>query len=181
MSDQIKVYTQGAPWSTDRQTWAEDIETWAGDTGYLEQVPGPDGPTHFIRLGTERLTPRAAGDLIIDPNVAALDWGLGWVYPTLLQGWVAYDGGTTWGTPKYRKVGGGVCVSEGLMKNGTVGYVDAYVLAAGYRPSQRIILPAMNSDNVTNGRMDYKTNGGMQPVAGSSGWFTVAATWFAEL
>lgn len=151
-----------------------------GEGGGVVEFNGPDGPTHFVRLGDERITPRAAGDLIIDPNVAAIDWETGWVYPTLLNGWEPYDGGTTWGTARYRKVGGNVCVSEGLVKSGTIGYVDMFVVAAGYRPGQRLVLPAMKSDNVSNGRFDIKTNGGAQPVAGTTGWFSCTATWYAE-
>lgn len=179
MADRITFFTQGGQWNTDRRTWAEDIETWAGDTGYIEQAPGPDGPTYFIRLGTERLTPRAAGDLIIDPNVAAIDWDTGWLYPTFQNGWVNYGG--TFTPARYRKSAGNMVYIDGLIKSGTMN-ATAFQLATGYRSTHRIIMSTMSVDNAANNRIDIiNGTGQVNPISGANGWVSILLMFFAEL
>lgn len=155
---------------------SDRIEVYDEIAGYIEQAPGPDGPTHFVRLGTERITPRAAGDLITDPNITAIDWDTGWIYPTLLNGWVNY--GSPFSVARYRK-SGGVVFTDGLIKSGTI-TADAWILPTAYRPKWTCILPAVDTGNVDPERLDIRSDGGVRPQTGSNGWFTTVGSFYAD-
>ena len=146
-------------------------------TDYLE-LGGPDGPTHFVRLGDERITPRAAGDLIIDPNVAAIDWDTGWLYPTFLNGWRNYNV-STHVVARYRKAAGVVTV-EGLIAGGTMS-AAAFELPVGYRSVNRIIVPTLAVDNSLPKRLDLLNGyGHVVPITGTNTWVSVQMTFFAD-
>jgi hypothetical protein len=156
---------------------ADRIEVFDG-TGYLEQGAGPDGPTHFVRLGSEWLTPRAAGDLIADPNVSAIDWDTGWLYPTLLGSWTAYNA-VTHVVPRYRKAAGVVTV-EGMVKGGTID-TDVFVFPPGYRSRFRLIMSTLSVDNAAPRRIDLVNGSGqLTPKTGSNGWVSLQLTFFAD-
>ena len=154
---------------------ADRIEVYDEISGYIEQAPGPDGPTYFVRLGTERITPRAAGDLIVDPNVAAIDWDTGWLYPTLTNSWVNYGG--AYHPARYRKALNVVTV-EGLIKNGSSAGAIPFTLPVGYRPEYRIITTTLSGSNTTLRRYDITKVGNIVP-SGSTGWFELYTTFWA--
>lgn len=157
---------------------ADRIEVYDG-TVLVEQAPGPDGPTHFVRLGTERITPRAAGDLIIDPNVAAIDWDTGWLYPTFQNEWTNYNP-STHVVARYRKSAGSVVTIEGLIKSGTMG-ATAFQLPVGYRSIHRLIMPTLSVDNAAPRRIDLIGNTGqLNPISGSNGWVSIQIQFFAD-
>jgi hypothetical protein len=56
----------------------------------------------------------------------------GFITAALLNGWVSFDGGTTFSIPSYTIIGGEV-VLKGAMKSGSAG-VAAFQLPVGYRP-----------------------------------------------
>ena len=155
---------------------ADRIEVYDG-TVLVEQAEGPDGPTHFVRLGTERITPRAAGDLIVDPNVAAIDWDTGWLYPTFVNGWVNY--GSPFTVARYRRSAGRVVHLDGLIKSGTIN-TAAFTLPSGFRPSYRLITCAVDTGNAAPERLDIHATGVVHPVSGSNGWVTLQTVFVAD-
>lgn len=153
---------------------ADRIEVHDGSF-LVEQAPGPDGPTYFVRLGDERITPRAAGDLLIDRNVQSIDWETGWIYPTLTNGWVNYGG--TYHPARYRKALGVVTI-EGLVKSGTIN-TAVLTTAAGYRPEYRILTSTLSAANTTQRRLDVTAGGALVAATGSNGWYELYVTFWA--
>ena len=138
------------------------------------QLEGPPGPTHFVRLGTERITPRAAGDLLANPFVQHIEWSTGWLYPTLINGWSNYGSG--YSPARYRKVGS-VVYLDGLIKGGTVG-VPCCILAEGFRPTQRFISAGVDTGSLATERRDILDNGEVNAYTGSNGWQTLQCVFF---
>ncbi len=64
----------------------------------------------------------------------------GWITPTLLNSWVSFDGGATFGIPQYRLKSGVVQVA-GLAKSGTINPI--FTLPAGFRPNKEIMFLVM--------------------------------------
>jgi hypothetical protein len=103
-----------------------------------------------------------------------------WQLPTLLNSWVAYDAGTTYGGPRYKLIGK-VLKMVGLAKSGTVSSTPSlgamFVLPVGYRPPERMTF-AVVSNNLF-GRCDVlDTTGEVVAYTGSATWFSVAGIQF---
>lgn len=120
---------------------------------------------------------RARGFAALEAQLSALDVRLtaveavvtptAWTAPTLLNSWVDYGGG--YQTIQYRKVGDMVQV-RGLGKNGTIGFVNAFVLPTGFRPPALLQIESYRTTDVI---IAIGTDGSVQPVSGTSGafWF----------
>lgn len=92
----------------------------------------------------------------------------GWQYPTLANGWVNYGG--SYPPARYKKVND-IVYLQGLVKNGTVGTVHSFVLAAGFRPGYRHIFPILS--NTSSGRVDITSDGLVIMHTGSSSWMSL--------
>lgn len=155
---------------------ADRIEVHDG-TIYVEQAQGPDGPTHFVRLGDDRITPRAAGDLIANPNVSHVDWDTGWIYPTLINGWENY--GSSFTPARYRMTPNRVVFIDGLVRYGTIN-TSVFILPTTHRPARRLINCSMDTGNAAPERLDILNDGGVRPVTGSNGWQTLICTFYSD-
>jgi hypothetical protein len=85
------------------------------------------------------------------------------IAPTLLNGWVNYDDGTTFRTAAYWKTPQGVVQMRGMIKNGTLN-ADAFVLPAGYRPSTNSAFCVCNSDAGSYGVVGCRVGGNGQVI-----------------
>ena len=113
-------------------------------------------------------------------NLAFLKGDSTWQLPTLLNGWVAYDAGTVYGGPRYKRFGKFLKM-VGLAKSGTVSTTPSlgamFVLPAGYRPPERMTF-AVVSNNLF-GRIDVlDTTGEVVAYTGSATWISVASVQF---
>jgi hypothetical protein len=106
-------------------------------SAYLPVGIGPPGPATFAWVQTNTPTPRAVGDLWVNPNDPLMTWDTAWKFPTLLNGWANYSA-APWSSDvaRYRMLPGGlVCISGFVAKaanpnaNSTV-----FNLPADYRP-----------------------------------------------
>lgn len=104
----------------------------------------------------------------------------GWLFPTLLNGWVNYTApGVDWGVASYRKIGNVVFI-KGLIKSGS-GVI--FVLPAGFRPGTAAAGHKQLFDVETDtghGRMDVRENGEVARVAGGNGYYGINVVFVAD-
>jgi hypothetical protein len=86
-----------------------------------------------------------------------------WTAPTLLNGWVLY---ATGGIPEFAKDDQGVVYLRGMMNSGDRD-VDAFVLPAGYRPSEWLIFSG-------SPRIDILESGALVVKGTGSGWISLS-------
>lgn len=94
-------------------------------------------------------------------------WGdTGWIEPVFLNGWVNYGG--SYGTAKFRRIGT-VVHTQGLVKNGTAGYVFDY--PPGFRAGVTKIYPAIS--NSAFARINNLSTGTLQAVNYNNSWVSI--------
>jgi hypothetical protein len=96
----------------------------------------------------------------------------GWKTGTLINGWLNFDA-TNWGVARYRRVNGIVYV-RGLVKSGTMG-MNVFVLPVGFRPAIRFMVAQVEGTN-SIGRLDMWPDGGIVPVIGNNGYFSITTS-----
>lgn len=101
----------------------------------------------------------------------------GWIYPTMGNSWVNFDGG--YQTARYRRINGIVYV-QGLIKSGVIG-TTAFTLNEGFRPAATIMISAVDGSNTANGRLDILSGGAVVPTTGSAGFYSIDCQFPAEL
>lgn len=89
-----------------------------------------------------------------------------WNAPTLLNGWVIYDG--LHNPPGYCKDQFGRVYLRGLVKSGTIG-LDIFTLPIGYRPAAIEIFPAISNSAFGGGTITPA--GAVNPGVGSNVYF----------
>lgn len=92
-----------------------------------------------------------------------------WATPAYLGTWVSFDA-ATYAPARYRKTSEGIVIIQGLVKLGTIG-TAVFNLPAGYRPSKRLIFPAISNGAI--GRLDILTTGDVTPFAGNNTYFAL--------
>ena len=92
-----------------------------------------------------------------------------WITPTMLNGWIVYDGG--FNQPGYYKDKNGMVHLRGLIKNGTVG-AAAFTLPTGYRPASQELMNAITFGEV-NARVDIATTGNVVITSGNNLWLSL--------
>ncbi|UZJ23721.1 hypothetical protein RHODO2019_10930 [Rhodococcus antarcticus] len=102
---------------------------------------------------------------------------IGWQIPTLLNGWVPYGFGYV--GPRFRKLSNGQVELQGLARGTTIN-TTLFVLPVGYRPSDRLLIPALCDPN-NAARIDILNNGevSMQGGAGIE-YLTIAHTFYPD-
>lgn len=95
----------------------------------------------------------------LDERLAALEADTDWANLTLQNGWLAYDGGTTFELPRYRRYANGLVEVEGLVTAGSLSLAIA-TLPVGFRPRKQ---------------RGFTTNGA-QGGTGAVGWVRVDIT-----
>ena len=99
-----------------------------------------------------------------------------WVAPSMLNSWVSY--GSISYDPKYSKDEMGVVRLRGMIKSGTV-TAAAFVLPAGYRPTQTIRFSV--ASNSLFGMCTVDSSGNVVPQVGSNTSFSLEGVeFFAE-
>lgn len=105
----------------------------------------------------------------LDVRVQNLEADSGWVNPgALANGWAAYVD-STYGTPRYRKIGKLVQV-RGLVVAGTFG-VTIFTLPVGYRPSLNLIFNCKTSGTQVTVEARILTAGTLQIQSGTAGQY----------
>lgn len=96
---------------------------------------------------------------------------------TFYNSWTNYGGG--WDSASYLKDVFGYVHLRGLIANGTIGDVDAFILPAGYRPAYRVLftVDAATGSHVI-GRVDVTSSGQVRVVAGGSGYTSLNSVVF---
>ena len=154
-------------------------QVWDG-SAYVD-LNGPPGPTDFVNdTGAVAPVVRGQGDIWVDSTNVLLSWDANWITPTLLNGWVNYgNDGTDYQTARFRKVLGGLVVTEGLVKNGAIGSV-IFNYPPGYRPAlTTIILAGGNTRNGT--RLDVRgSDGAVFTQTGTNGWIGLNFVFYAS-
>lgn len=103
----------------------------------------------------------------------------GWQTPVLENGWTDYGG--SYGPPRYRRLGNGMVVIEGLLKGGTVGTSTAmFTLPAGFRPRVNLIMKPNENSGLSNARVDILPDGKVTAHTVGTGWVSVCFTFFAS-
>lgn len=92
----------------------------------------------------------------------------GWIEPALLNGWVNYGGSGSYGTARIRRVGT-VVHTQGLVKDGTSGYVFTY--PSGFYPGVTKIYPAIS--NSAFARINNLSTGTLQAVNYNNSWVSI--------
>jgi len=72
-------------------------------------------------------------------------WTEDWIYPTLQNGWVAYDAART---PRYKMNADGVVAITGLVKDGANWGAVIFTLASEYRPVSNREVPAVSAAGI---------------------------------
>ncbi len=97
------------------------------------------------------------------PIAADFTGDTSWSALTLTNSWVDY--GTPFPTPGYRKMGDGLVLLKGTLKNGTLG-AAMFTLPVGYRPIGQIGFASDNGGS--HGVMEVKANGEVTASTGSN-------------
>lgn len=110
--------------------------------------------------------PIADGALALRNLAGKLDApGVGWSNVTFANGWVNFGG--LYSNVQYKRVGQRVHL-RGLMKSGTVGAFNAFVLPAGHRPPGTLMFAPPTSTGA--GRLEIDSAGQVQLISGGNGW-----------
>ena len=97
----------------------------------------------------------------------------GWKIPTLVNGWVNYNGGTPFNTAAYRKIGS-VVYMKGLVSRSSGTATLICNLPVGYRPKATCIFSvATNIAPAYAGRVDVNAVGDVTMVVGNNGWVSL--------
>jgi hypothetical protein len=104
--------------------------------------------------------------------------GSGAPEPAFSANWSSYDGGVTYGLPRFRKMHG-VVFLDGMAKKSTavVAGEVVFTLPVGYRPSYRLNFPVQSNNSL--GRVDIVVGGGVSIEVGSAGWVSFNGISFA--
>lgn len=174
----------------------------AGATGmpdgnwWLVQVISHQNGAHWQRQIAYSMTGDQAGQSVFsrrcnggDPTVAS-NWSAWehiagsqgpWITPTLLNGWIHYQGTATdsqdgYGPWQYRKVGG-VVYTRGLI-SGEAATADHFVtLPAGFRVARNLIIEGRAS----TGPFEWRTHPDGSSIAFTrAGWASCASSWPAD-
>lgn len=95
-----------------------------------------------------------------------------WIYPTLQNSWVAYNGG--FDVPSYFKDPNGYVHIRGFMKSGSVAVPTLlFTLPVGYRPGSDTYMPAIASPGSALGCVEIKTTGAVNFIAGNNTYFSL--------
>jgi len=92
-----------------------------------------------------------------------------WIAPSLLNSWVNY--GSTYNPTGYYKDSDNVVHLRGLLKDGTIGDVNAFILKEGYRPAYQHVFMTISNNAV--GRCDIYPSGNVFFRVGSNVYFSI--------
>jgi len=131
--------------------------------------------------GTEYLTPAQLDGAYIRQDSATN----GWISPAYQNGWGTYAAATD-PPAQYRMRHGNVVELRGLVGGGTpqdseTGTGVIFTLPAGFRPSTRVILPALSNENAA--RLDVFASGNVVAATtaqtwGASSWFILSGSFY---